>query len=89
MSVTVVPSKSETSSFPFLARRIVSFGRAAYPELMRSDPLAVLAQTLVAARGLSVPVLSRVGPPLLGRQLDQKSVIRRALHDTSPATDPT
>ncbi len=71
------------------ARRILSFGQAAYPELMRSDPLALLARGLVLGRVVTTPVLARVGPAALRRQLSQKTVIRKALTDTSAHTDLT
>ena len=74
---------------PTTARRILSFGRAAYPELMRSDPLALLAQGLVLGHAVTVPALARIGPAVLQRQLSQKAVIRRALTDTSPYSDQT
>jgi glycosyltransferase involved in cell wall biosynthesis len=74
---------------PTTARRIVSFGRAAYPELMRTEPLALLARGLAMAGPLTAPVLARVGPAVLRRQLNQKSVIRRALTDTSTYHDET
>jgi glycosyltransferase involved in cell wall biosynthesis len=74
---------------PATARRIVAFGRAAYPELMRSEPVALLAQGLAMAGPLTAPLLARIGPFALRRQLDQKSVIRRALTDTSPIRDQT
>ena len=72
---------------PVTASRIISFGRAAYPELMRTDPIALLARGLAAAGPLSAPVLARVGPALLRRQLRQKTVLRRALDDTTPYAD--
>ena len=62
------------------ARRTISFGRAAYPDLMRTDPLALLARGLVLGGVRSTaPVLARVGPIVLRRQLNQKTVIRQAL----------
>jgi len=72
-----------------MAKRIVSFGWAAYPELMRSDALALLARALVIAGPATAPALGRLGPALLRRQLGQKWVIRRALTDASAFTDDT
>ncbi len=64
------------------AQRTISMGRACYPALMRTDPMAVTARLLVAARWLTAPVLARIGPRLFRRQLVLKTVVRRALTDT-------
>jgi Glycosyl transferase family 2 len=64
------------------AQRTISMGRATYPEIMRADPLALAARLLVAGRWLTAPVLARIGPRLFRRQLELKTVVRRALTDT-------
>jgi glycosyltransferase involved in cell wall biosynthesis len=64
------------------AQRTISMGRACYPRLMRTDPMAVTARALVATRWLTAPALARVGPRLFRRQLALKSVVRQALTDT-------
>jgi glycosyltransferase involved in cell wall biosynthesis len=63
------------------AQRIISFGRATYPGLMRTDNLALVARALVATRWATAPVLARIGPRMFERQLAQKMVFRRALAD--------
>ena len=71
------------------ARRTLSFGQAAYPELMRTDPLALLARGLVLGRAVHAPGAGPDRPAALRRQLSQKTVIRKALTDTSAHTDLT
>ncbi len=63
------------------AQRTISMGRACYPELMRTNALAVAARILVATRWLTAPILARVGPRLFRRQLALKAVVHQALTD--------
>jgi hypothetical protein len=65
------------------ARRAVSFGVATYPELMRSEPLALLARAMVMTRWVSGPALSLLAGPLGKRQLAQSYLIREGRPDGS------
>jgi glycosyltransferase involved in cell wall biosynthesis len=68
---------------PAWARRAVAFGVAAYPELMRKDPLALLTRGLVATRIVSSPLLSLVGGTMAQRHLGQRRLIREGVPDGS------
>jgi len=63
------------------ARRNIAFGTAAYPRLMRSDPLAVLARALVAFRPLTVPILGIFASSIRRRLIAQRTLLQDARAD--------
>ena len=59
-----------------LARRTIAFGMAAYPKLMSSDPLVLLARALVAGRLVTSTVLRKFEGPVRSRMLTQSMLVK-------------
>lgn len=59
-----------------LAFRIVQFGIAAYPKLMRRDPFALAVRLAVALRPLTAPVLARFSSSTSKRYLRESNLAR-------------